>query len=310
MLMQHLLATVAALFVLLAADLATPAPKQCTKCVCLDQILTDRGEDAAAQPNDEAIAELRSRLRGAGTKRVLVQSPEQIKAVRAAVADDALVLLQRSKNPDPALATLGRVPDHVSVAHAVPRTRAEVTGVYGPEVNASEVSNEYLAQLRRKAGALHNERTRVLDLTATMGTTAAERALRHIDSQQPGHLTIVIGHTDAQGLLRFADGSSVPIAALFGISADGSHGDIWVISCNTLKHVPAGASVALATGRSIPYEDGLDLAKLLVDTVGRQRKSYEVALRAMQKNPKLSFAIGLVGTGLIFAPADSGDEDG
>jgi hypothetical protein len=223
-----------------------------------------------------------------------------VPALRSALPTDVLVLLQRSKSIAEASVQLEAAPVRTIVLHNVPTSQATAMRIHGSA--AVMLPDSYFASLREASGQVFRALPpdQVVDLTsiqASNDSSIAAWVARRVQGQHRDELTVLIGHIDG-GAVAFPDGSHLPLGVVDELGGSGSHGQIWIIGCNTLLDLTPKDAVSFGTGRRITYTEALHTAGIVASEANRG-SSYRDILLKVQNDRTSTYAIGLVGTGIV-----------
>lgn len=213
---------------------------------------------------------------------VLAERPEQYaQALRdmhyarpSRYADESVVVMDLSRNPELALAKLDTKIGRIRVVHDVPTNADHLMAIHGPNAPLSALPTLRGHKLRL------NERGAV-DLTASK-TPANSQLQKVLDSSNSNDFVIVIGHRARRAdvnwdpalpkyEMRFHDGSTLAFTDTMSTKPT-----VWFLSCQTFDDVVAVSSgitkPAMATTKRLTYGQAAKAAELMEKTGGSLRK--------------------------------------
>lgn len=244
--------------------------------------------------------------------------------VKRAQRKDLLVTWSASERFDPAV--LRRSPSSIKVFLAIPTTQSAFKSIYG---TSRPVRENVLKQYKARVGKLTpcdykcssiltgSQIADVEDLAAKVGGGAGDQAsavAAHVKSQRAEELTIITGHIDASGELRFPDGSAVSVSALKG------SGQTWIIGCDSVRHLTTGVKatndIILVTQGRPDLLHAFDVTVKLLDSLtkaagggqGASGNTYEDAFRYAHKRG-FEFLVPLTGVAFLIKALDDEDDD-
>jgi hypothetical protein len=169
-----------------------------------------------------------------------------------------------------ALTDFDAQPTHsVRVLHALPRTASEAElvhpgiGRYFPPSYWSNIADRLAA-----TGA-----TVSTPDPANFGD-AAHQLTRVADLAAPSELLMILGHVDAKGMMKLADGSSLSVAEL----TKNTRARVVCLGCNTLNHLDAAdlsdqnGDTVVGTGSYVGYDEAVQMVARIASKAGAMRR--------------------------------------
>jgi hypothetical protein len=297
--MQAMLRRATAAALLLAVALVAASAPADSSCIRLDHYETPKSASSAlpqgrsdrAAAIERALADLRANKADIFT----TSDAGLINGLRSRLRKEALVILERSRTPEAGLARLeAKFPklEDITVVHQVPTTREEARALHGDR--ADSIQRGYLSRLDRELAGASRRRPFVKLAPGAKGRTVSQTLVGRVRNQKPNEMLIVLGHIKG-GAIQFSDGSALPLADLAAETADGAHGHVWVVGCNTIRSVSAAGQPGIVTTRKLTYSEGIAYIDRLLRAAKKQGRPIKEVLMELQMSPENDALMNMVG---------------